>query len=247
MQIVLLAAGRGERFLVEGTLTPKLLLKANGQRMISMAMAQTLEIGYYPIVVCMEQLVADFTYHTPPLVHPIFAPIRYTQQGAAMSLLAATGKLRDDQPVLVMDCDTIFAPGVLGQFTRFADTAFKTGWDSAVLCFKPKDDSARYSFAVIDEPVSRARKALVVTQIVEKQRISDTATCGVHAFATWEKARRAIYEMVILGITTNDEYYLAPVHNNLANVTAMLIGAAEFTHVGTPAELEAYEQTVSKA
>jgi len=241
MQVVILAAGRGIRFAGE---TPKVLLHVNGKVLFRYALEQAAEVSRIPVVVCQAEMEDALRAKTPPSIHPNFNPIYYIQQGAAMSLLTAAGRLKDSEPVLIMDCDTIFAGGVLLRFAAFAKRAFVAGKNSAILTFIPKDDSSRYSFAAVDTAEDTPFPHVAV--VVEKERISNVATCGVHAFATWAQARQAIFEMMILGDTTNGEYYLAPAHNNIVGTTAMLIEASEFNHVGTPAELEAYEQAVSK-
>jgi hypothetical protein len=161
-----------------------------------------------------------------------------------MSLLTAAGRLKDDEPVLIMDCDTIFAKGVLHRFAAFSRRAFAAGKNSTVLTFAPTDSSARYSFAAVD--TTEDTEFPHVSAVVEKERISMFATCGVHAFASWSILRQAVFEMVIIGTMTNGEYYVSPVHNTIVGTTAMLIKAEEFNHVGTTAELEAYEQAIFK-
>jgi hypothetical protein len=191
----------------------------------------------------MAGLEERLSKNTPVSIYPLFSPIHVTQQGAALSLLTAAGRMQDDEPLLVMDCDTIFASGTMMRFADFATRAFAAGKNSAVLTFVPNDDSARYSFAAVDTQEDTPFPH--VAMVVEKERISNVATCGVHAFASWTVVRQAIYEMVILQTMTNGEYYLAPAHNNIVGTTAMLIVADQFNHVGTPAELEAYERAVS--
>lgn len=239
MQVVILAAGRGTRLTSE---VPKILRSVNGKTLFRHALEQAAEVDRNPIVVCPDKM--PLQSKDVPSIRPRLSPIQYTQQGAALSLLTAAGKLKDEEPIIVMDCDTIFASGVILRFANFAKRAFAAGKNSAVLTFVPKDDSERYSFAAVDS--TEDTEFPHVAMVVEKQRISNVATCGVHAFATWAQARQAIFEMVILGITTNDEYYLAPAHNNIVGTTAMLIETREFNHVGTTIELEAYEQAVSK-
>jgi dTDP-glucose pyrophosphorylase len=209
--------------------------------MIEHAMKQAATVSKDPIIVCPEFLVADLRIKTPVGMRATLVPVRHTQQGAALSLLTAAGMLEDDKPVLVMDCDTIFKDGVLSQFAAFAERAFAKNYDSALLCFHvpPSDRTERYSFAAVEQTTAQFP---IVKGVVEKRRVSDVASCGVHAFRTWALARRAVYENVILGVMTNGEYYLAPVHNNLVTVTAMIIQPSEFAHVGTPAEVAAYEK-----
>lgn len=241
MQVVILAAGRGERFQQQGVLMPKPLLSANNKRLITHALLQAAEVSARPIVVCPEFLVSDLKCHVPMNVFPTFVPVRHTQQGAAMSLLTAAGMLDDDKPIMVTDCDTLFAQGVLRRFRAFVDRAFNKcspPWESALLCFRPLDDSARYSFVRFERAHAEYP---CVGAVAEKVRISSKASCGVHAFASWALARQAIYEMVILRSLVKNEYYLAPAHNNIQRKTAMFINPNDFKHVGTPEELQEYE------
>lgn len=125
-----------------------------------------------------------------------------------MNLLTAAGVLRDEAPVLVLNCDVVLPPYALARFEDAARTAFAKGAQSIVLCFEATDGALNRSYVNIDAKGNAA-------QIVQGVRISDLASCEVHAFVTWEVARRAIYEMVILGTKTDGKFYLAPAHNNL--------------------------------
>jgi hypothetical protein len=109
------------------------------------------------------------------------------------------------------------------------------------MCFKPDDDSARYSF------VKTGTDDCTVEQVAEKLRVSDLATCGVHAFTSWYALRSAICKMEAAEDTTNGEYYLAPAHNYVLTSKAFTVAQGEFTAIGTPAQLEAYERSVSAA
>lgn len=243
MQVVILAAGRGTRLPGE---VPKILRMARGSTLFRHALEQALEVTKTPIVVCQKNTKQRLRETVPTRLRTTkFSSVDYVQQGAAMSLLAATGRLKDDEPVMVMDCDTIFAKGVLHRFAAFSKRAFALGKNSTILTFVPTDNSSRYSFAGVD--TTEDTEFPHVYTVAEKQRISMFATCGVHAFSKWSILRQAIFEMVILGVMTNNEYYVSPVHNTIVGTTAMLIEASEFNHVGTTDELEAYEQAVSKA
>lgn len=243
MQVVILAAGRGTRLPGE---VPKILRRVRDRSLFRHALEQAGEVTCTPVVVCQSSMRHELRAQVPTRFKGTkFSPVDYIQQGAALSLLTAAGRLKDDEPVLVMDCDTIFATGVLQRFAQFSKSAFAVGKNSTLLTFIPTDDSTRYSFAAVDTCEDTTYPH--VAAVAEKVRISNVATCGVHAFATWAQARQAIFELVILGTTTNNEYYLAPIHNNIVNTTAMLIDGSEFNHVGTLEELEAYEQAVPKA
>lgn len=199
MQIVILAA------------------EENSKSFIRTSLQQATVLTHTPIVVCLLDLYNDLKHHTPKDVHPIRVPVRYRQQGRAMSLLTAAGVLRDDAPLLVLNCEVGLPLPTLRAFEEAVLAAFAKGAQSAMLCFKAEGaaiDSC--SYVNLDAKGNAA-------QVVQGTKISDLASCEVHAFASWEVARRAVYEMVILGTKTDGKFYLAPAHNNLQYTVVELV------------------------
>ena len=235
MQVVILAAGRGDRFVKAGYTLPKPLIPARGKPMVQYAMAQVRAINDRPIVLCPDALRYDIWRAAPIDMLPTVIGVSHVQSGAAMTLLAAAAALDEKEPVLVVDCDSVIAPAAMERFVAYAKAQFAQDVDSAVMCFQPTDDSARYSF------VKTADDDTVV-QVAEKVRISNLATCGAHAFTSWYALRSAICKMAAAEDTTNGEYYLAPVHNYVSVSKAFTVAAWEFVAIGTPDQLEAYEQ-----
>jgi dTDP-glucose pyrophosphorylase len=250
MQVVILAAGRGDRFASAGYTQMKPLIPVNGHAMIWYALRQAMAVSlgteiHEAIVLCPQSIRHDVWTEAPEDCVPKIIGVQHTQRGAAMTLLAAAAVLDEDQPVLVMDCDSIIDPALIKAFVAHAEAHFThplSSTVSMVLTFKPTDGSARYSFVEYE--------GQEVTRIVEKQPISDMATCGVHVFKTWSRLRAAIAAMVFYDNSTNGEFYLAPVHSYMLRMGDVLlheIPEKEFHVVGTPEQLEAYEQAVSKA
>jgi hypothetical protein len=168
----------------------------------------------------------------PP--RPELRSVKYTQAGAACTLLAAAAALDEDKPVLVMDCDTIIAPEIIAGFAAASLEAFVSGAESALLCFNSTDSSEQWSFVDVD-PLEPMRLT-----VREKVRISNIATAGVHAFKSWVVLRTALCRLISDHVTYNGEYYLAPVHNGLRAVVRMMPETAHHP-VGTPEQLKAYE------
>ena len=235
MQVVILAAGRGDRFVKAGYTLPKPLILARGLPMVQYAMAQVRAITDRPVVLCPDALRYDIWRAAPLDVLPTVIGVSHVQSGAAMTLLAAAAALNEREPVLVVDCDSVIAPAAMEHFVVFAKAQFAQDVDSAVMCFQPTDDSARYSFV-------KVMKDDDVVRIAEKDRISNLATCGAHAFTSWYALRWAICKMSAEEDTTNGEYYLAPAHNYVLLSKAFTVAAGEFVAIGTPEQLEAYEQ-----
>lgn len=245
MQVVILAAGRGDRFVQAGYTVPKPLIPVHGRPMIGYALAQAAALTTRPIVICPESIRLDVWNLAPPDVLATTLGVQHVQSGAAMSLLAAAAALAEDDPVVVMDCDSILEPQAVALFGRFAVEAFDAGWESAVLCFQPADDSSRYSFVRLN-PVEDFNRPMVL-EVAEKVRIGPWATCGVHAFKSWSLLRSAICAMVTAADMAKGEYYLAPVHNYITRTTILAVQPSEFTCIGTPEQLEAYEQAIPSA
>jgi len=243
MQVVILAAGRGGRV---NALGPKPLVKANGIPMIVRAVQAAHTVTERPILLNRQEHTDIIlqTLHPYRLSHRVCGVgLAHTQSGAALTLLASAAHLAECDPVIVMDCDVILPENKLAEFAVFAEAAFRAGRDSAILAFRPKDGSSRYSFVRMAQTPSAEFPEVV--EVVEKVKISDLATCGVHAFASWAALRQGICEMVARSGPVNGEYYLAPVHNFIGGTTVMV--TPEFWHVGTPEELAAYEVATYEA
>lgn len=247
MQVVILASGRGERFLQKGFNVPKPLILANGKPMIHHALEQAATLTSKPIVVCPEVIRHEIWHNAPSHVVPLAIGVRYVQSGAAMSLLAAAGALDEDQPIITMDCDSIIDHRVIQMFGYWSERAFEHAKQSTIMSFIPADDSARYSFVRMAAAHTEGEPFPSVVEVVEKVRISSVATCGVHAFKSWRVLREAVCEMVHKRNLKNGEYYMAPVHNYVDNTTALCVGEQAFTAIGTPEQLEEYERSVSQA
>lgn len=242
MEAVILAAGKGDRFASVGYTTIKPLILAKGRPMISYALDQAAVVNRRPVIVCPESVVTDIWGCVPPDVDASgTVAVRYTQQGAAMSLLLAGAKLPDDEPVMVMDCDSVVSLAAVYEFKEYSLRAFAEGYVSTIMAFRTRDGSNRYSFVRLSLN-NRGSEFPSVVEVAEKTRISDVATCGVHAFSSWSVLRSSIFEMAYRKESVNGEFYVAPIHNWMNGATtAYIVQDDDFTAIGTPEQLEAYE------
>jgi GTP:adenosylcobinamide-phosphate guanylyltransferase len=243
MQVVILAAGRGKRFAEAGYAQLKPLIPVCGVPMITHVLQEAQAVSAFVTILCPTEIDQEIAQEFGGLsnVGLRVLGVRHTQSGAACTLLAAAAALNEDEPVLVVDCDSIIDPMYIQSFAAQAKAAFYAdGAESALLCFKSTDGTELWSFVGID-PLDPLR-----VTVREKIRISDIATCGVHAFKSWAVLRAGLCRMISSGVTYNKEFYLAPIHNGLRAAVRMMPDA-EFHPIGTPAQLEAYERSVSAA
>ena len=168
--------------------------------------------------------------------------IHHQPQGASMSVLTMQGQIPDDAEVIVINSDQFFDEEAINRWFDHIDAHRP---DGSLLTFSVPDKSdTRWSFCdVVASSIDNYCGALV-TRVVEKQHISDVATCGAYYFRRWDYLREAICLMVAAEDRTNNEFYLAPAYNYLKShdITSYHIGEHEFHGVGTPELLAAWEK-----
>ena len=102
-----------------------------------------------------------------------------------------------------------------------------------------KADDPKWSFAGLDA-------AGLVTTVVEKQVISDEATVGIYNFRRGLDFVRAADRMIEKNLRVNNEFYVAPVYNELiaegARVAIYNVGheGAGMYGLGIPSDLEQF-------
>jgi dTDP-glucose pyrophosphorylase len=81
-----------------------------------------------------------------------------------------------------------------------------------------------------------------VTEVAEKNPISDIATCGIYWYRKGSEFVSCAETMIQKNIRVNNEFYIAPVYNELINSGKTLIPF--FVHrmhgIGTPEDLNSF-------
>ena len=100
-------------------------------------------------------------------------------------------------------------------------------------------DDPKWSFAATDAQG-------MVTRVVEKEVISTDATVGIYNFARGADFVRGADDMIARNLRVNNEFYVAPVYNQLiaegAKIGIYDIGAegSGMYGLGIPADLDAF-------
>lgn len=241
--LILPAAGEGSRFHAAGYTVPKPLIKVDGIALIDHAINPFLTGKVARIVViAREKDRATFDEwasrfkSVKPLIEVVY--LRASQEGAALSVLAALPHVADDDPVIIANSDQTFTNGFPGWLESLGTSA---AWDGEILTFnRPKTlNDTKWSY-VRTAPYDSNH----VTEIAEKVVISDYATCGVYYFRSWQILRTAICKMVGEGVRHNGEFYFAPVYNYLiqAGMRVKRVDASKagFVPLGTPEQVRDY-------
>jgi NDP-sugar pyrophosphorylase family protein len=236
-QVIVPAAGFGQRFRSAGYKEDKPLIKVGGKTLIEWSLS-CLPAEWQSAVTAVirdDQQDLDFalraTRMRPTRVVHLLSP----SQGAACSVLAAAVGLPSDDPVLVMNTDQWFKCDLRAAH----EWAMKEHLDGFVLTF-PGTGPA-WSYAVTNG-------ADRITHVIEKKQVSPHATVGVY---WWRKASdlvHSICSMIAAGTKTKGEFYLAPSLEflPLSEKDVRIVPVDEFHGLGTPEHLKEFRARLAE-
>lgn len=206
---------------------PKPLIKVNDYNMFLWSL-QGIPVQNNFIFIVKNEHVID--YKIDETIHEFYPGAKIIIQdgklnGAVMSTLLAEDIINNDEPLLILDCD-IFVK------TDYNSLLYNTKSDAAVVV--SHNTASNYSYVKINNDV--------VTEIAEKNVISDNAICGVYF---WKKGKDYVHyakRLIEKNITTNGEFYVAPVLNEAIqdNKKVTAIKAEKFYHLGTKEDISLF-------
>jgi dTDP-glucose pyrophosphorylase len=128
--------------------------------------------------------------------------IDYLTKWAACTVLLASEFIDNDDELLLANSDQFIANWI----EDYLDFSSKNDLDWTIMSFKATHP--KWSFARLDENWN-------VEEVAEKKPISDIATVWVYYFKKWKYFVEWAKNMIKKNITTNGEFYVAPVYNEL--------------------------------
>lgn len=221
MQIIILAAGRGTRFNGSEFVNPKPLIEWDGKTMTQHVIENFKDDGVKIILVKRdEHIIDDLDVKT--------INIDYITEGPACTAYLSKDLIDMDSELVIVNCDQIILDWDKTSFLNFS-----RNFDSVLGCFISSKKNNSYV---------RVNEDNLVTEVKEKEVISNIATNGLHY---WKKARyffESFEEMYENKDTTNNEYYVAPTFNYLIKKDYK-VGIFMFNQhhpIGTPEDLNRY-------
>lgn len=238
--LIVPAAGGGTRFKAAGYETPKPFIPIGHPPRPMVLRAIDSFVGKVDrIYGVFDRAHSNHVVELLTQNHPAFGGftnmlhISERTQGAAMTILSCIGHIPDDAEIFIVNSDQIFDDGMI---TNWVIQITKNRPLGSMLLFAPATGDPRWSYA-------RLNGYDEVIEVREKQPISNWATCGAYYVRSFAEARDAICAMVAAGDLTNNEYYVAPLFNYLkrGRIDAFFVGPDQFSSVGTPELLRAWE------
>lgn len=231
-------AGAGSRFHQAGYSLPKPLIKVNGKTMIRLSV-DTLKLkrvdANFIFVVRKYQeehhntLVREELNDIDPDCKIV--EVEELTEGSACTCILAKEYINNDTPLFIYNCDQVF---------NFSETTKNNILESilddeqggAVVTWF--DENPKNSFCEVDSNN-------ICYNFTEKEPVSNNALIGFHYFRTGREFVDAAYKMIMSGKKFNNEYYIAPVYNNLNNIKNIHIERNECYLIGTPDDLQIYK------
>ena len=233
MKVLIPMAGEGSRFAKEGYTFPKPLIDVNGKPMIQ-TVVENLDFDCEYIFLVRKEHIEKYEglLHTLDRItneHFKYVVVDSLTEGAACTALLAESLINDDDDLLIANSD---------QFIEYHPQNFlslknMTTADAIVFTFNAVHP--KWSFV-------KTNARGFITEVAEKKPISDIATCGIYWYRKGSDFVKYAKQMIEKDIRVNNEFYIAPVYNELIEDGKSLIPfyVHKMWGLGTPEDLKYY-------
>lgn len=223
-------AGLGSRFAEQGYKKPKPLIDVDGVPMIR-AVVNSLNIKANYIFIVQKQ--HSIQYHLQDVLDEMVPGCRIIEidgltDGAASTTLAAKDYINNDNLLIIANSDQIIKWDSR-KFLRLLKTL-----DGMIATFKETEKDPKWSYS---ETVGN-----LLLRVAEKEVISDKANVGIYGFKKGSDYVKYVEQMIDKNIKINNEFYVAPVYNELIadEKIVFTFDVDEMHGVGTPEDLRTY-------
>lgn len=235
INIVIPMAGRGSRFANAGYCLPKPLIPIHGHAMIEYVIKNLSSKRQQRFLfLCLKEHLEQYDLkntleHLAPSC--IVIPVDQVTEGAACTVLLAKDYINNSEPLMIANSDQY----VEIKMDNFLDMA-ETDRDGFIMTMTA--DDPKWSFIGYNQEK-------LVTEVREKEVISDEATVGIYYYRSGSEFVRYAEQMIDKEIRVNGEFYVAPVYNEMISDDRQVgfwnIGSA-MHGLGTPEDLAIFEE-----
>jgi HAD superfamily hydrolase (TIGR01509 family) len=231
MNVLIPMAGAGARFQQAGYTFPKPLIDVESKPMIQVVVDNLNIDATFTYVVQKEHRLK---YNLDTLLKLITPGCNIVEvdgitEGAACTTLLAKEFINNNEPLLMANSDQF----IEWDSNEFMYKMIEQKVDGGILTFNAIHP--KWSFAKIDEYG-------YVTEVAEKNPISNIATVGVYYWAKGSDYVKYAEQMISKNIRTNNEFYVCPVFNEAINggKKIKIFNIEKMWGLGTPEDLKYY-------
>jgi len=233
VKVLIPMAGEGSRFTKEGYTFPKPLISVCGKPMIQLVV-ENLDFDCEYIFLVRKSHVEKYTGLIDTLERITNGKFKYIvvdglTEGAACTALLAEEFIDNDEDLLIANSDQY----IEYQAPNFNMLKNQTNCDAIVYTFNAVHP--KWSFV-------KTNARGFITEVAEKKPISNIATCGIYWYRKGSDFVKYTKQMIEKDIRVNNEFYIAPVYNELIgdNKTLIPFYVDKMWGIGTPEDLNLF-------
>lgn len=233
MKILIPMAGEGSRFAKEGYTFPKPLIDVRGKPMIQQVVENLDFVSEYIFLVRKKHVekyegLVD-TLHRITNSSCKIVEVDGLTEGAACTALLAKEHIDVDEDLLIANSDQFI------EYERQNFISLKNMTDVDAIVWTFNAVHPKWSFV-------KTNSRGYITEVAEKKPISDIATCGIYWYRKGSDFVKYAEQMIDKNIRVNNEFYIAPVYNELISDHKTLIPfyVGKMWGLGTPEDLRHY-------
>ena len=228
MNVLIPMAGNGSRFAQAGYTFPKPLIEVYGKPMIQVVVENLAVDANYIFVV---QKSHREKYNLDSMLSLICPGCKIVEvdsvtEGAACTVLLAKEFIDNDEPLVIANSDQFIEWNSLEFFYKMNEQNL----DAGIVSFRATHP--KWSYAKVDE-------SGFVTEVAEKNPISDIATVGVYYWKQGKDFVKYAESMILKDIRVNNEFYVCPVFNEAISdgLKIKTFDVPKMWGIGTPEDL----------
>jgi beta-phosphoglucomutase-like phosphatase (HAD superfamily)/dTDP-glucose pyrophosphorylase len=228
MNVLIPMAGNGSRFAQAGYTFPKPLIEVHGKPMIQVVVENLAVDANYIFVV---QKSHREKYNLDSMLSLICPGCKVVEvdsvtEGAACTVLLAKEFIDNDEPLVIANSDQFIEWNSLEFFYKMNEQNL----DAGIVSFRATHP--KWSYAKVDD-------SGFVTEVAEKNPISDIATVGVYYWKQGKDFVKYAESMISKDNRVNNEFYVCPVFNEalLSGLKIKTFDIPKMWGIGTPEDL----------
>ena len=228
MNVLIPMAGNGSRFAQAGYTFPKPLIEVHGKPMIQVVVENLAVEANYIFVV---QKSHREKYNLDSMLSLICPGCKIVEvdsvtEGAACTVLLAKDFIDNDEPLVIANSDQFIEWNSLEFFYKMNEQNL----DAGIVSFRATHP--KWSYAKVDDRG-------FVTEVAEKNPISDIATVGVYYWKQGKDFVKYAESMILKDIRVNNEFYVCPVFNEAISdgLKIKTFDVPKMWGIGTPEDL----------
>lgn len=239
MKILIPMAGEGSRFAKEGYIFPKPLIEVNGKPMIQ-RVVENLDFASEYIFLVRKSHVNKYIGLLDTLKRITNDSCKIIEvdsltEGAACTALLAKDYINCDDDLLIANSDQFV------QYERQNFVSLKNMTKASGVVWTFNAVHPKWSFV-------KTNSRGYVTEVAEKRPISNIATCGIYWYRKGSDFVKYAEQMIDKEIRINNEFYIAPVYNEMIEDNKPLIPfyVHKMWGLGTPEDLKYFMENYNE-